>query len=273
MHSEKLPQYTFINYFKSIPNSYSIQKNNPMPHIFLNTPAFNGDNRFFTQNAILRPTHYKPKVLIIGTYNDANNPNNNADFFYGRNYFWPVISNLSNHANLLLQRRDVGGIPPGSPTLGQILALCEKFKLSFADLILDVNLPLADHNDGHLNAALNLGQAVDNVQNIIEYINNSPSITHVYATSKFNHANINVLWQSINAGVVRNDVTFGNIRTPSGMGGIPNFPGLRKTASIARYWLWVNHPMSPYGNFSNQNGYLHLDHQWLINCGVNPVLF
>lgn len=65
---------------------------------------------------------------------------------------------------------------------------------------------------------------------------------------------------------------FGCILTPSGQGGIPNFAELGRTATIARYWLWVNHPNNPYGEFENQDGYTYLDHDWLTACGVNPDL-
>jgi hypothetical protein len=157
-----------------------------MPHIFLHCPHFNGDNRFQTHSAILDVTPYKPQVLILGTYNDGNNVGNNADFFYGRNYFWPVISNLSNNANILTQRRDRVGLPPGNPVLAQILNLSEQFKLTFADIISDVTIPLPNHNDNHLNGALGNNNAISNHQSIIEYINRTLSITHVYSTTKFN---------------------------------------------------------------------------------------
>ncbi len=239
-----------------------------MPHIFLQCPHFNGDNRFQTHSAILDVTPYKPQVLIVGTYNDGNNVGNNADFFYGRNYFWPVISNLSNNANILTQRRDTVGLPPGNPVLAQILNLSAQFKLTFADIISDVTIPLPNHNDNHLNSALENNNAISNHQSIIEYINRTPSITHVYGTTKFNgQFHLNNRWEQIVNGV-RPNVTFAKILTPSGMGGIPNFVGLNRAATIARYWVWVNHIANPHGQFKNQNGYTHFDHTWLTNCGV-----
>lgn len=65
-----------------------------MPHLFLNRDHFDGNADFQTQHAILK-TPYSPKVLIVGTYNDGNNEHNQADFFYGRNYFWPIFENFS----------------------------------------------------------------------------------------------------------------------------------------------------------------------------------
>lgn len=245
-----------------------------MPHIFLNKPSFNGNNQFFTQNAILQ-TPYSPKVLIIGTYNDGLNLDNPADFFYGRNYFWPVISNLSaNNINRINQKRLYslrGGVP--NPSLAEILNLCEIFRFSFADLIQDVLIPLPNHNDQHLDRAISNGQTIDNVNSIIEYINMNNSISHVYCTTKFGgFVNINNLWNLIQEGV-RDGVQFGQILTPSGMGGIPNFNGLNRSATIGRYWVWVNHPDNPYGEFQNHIGYNHFDHNWLINSGVNVNLF
>jgi hypothetical protein len=247
-----------------------------MPHIFLNCPHFNGDNRFQTHSAILDEIPYKPQVLIIGTYNDGNNVGNNADFFYGRNYFWPVISNLCGNANILTQRRDAAGLPPGNPTLGQILNLSSNFRLTFADLITDVIIDLPNHNDNHLNTALGNDNAISNHQAIIEYINGTPSITHVYCTTKLNNQpHLNHRWELIvnHVNLVNPDVSFGKILTPSGMGGIPNFEGLNRAATIARYWVWVNHNENPHGAFVHQDGYTQLNHTWLTNCLVNVELF
>ena len=247
-----------------------------MPHKFLNCDNFDGNENFKTQSAILDVTPYKPKVLIIGTYNEENIHNNVADFFYGRNYFWPVISNISNNENILRLRRDKGiGIPPGNPTLTQILDLCKKFQLCFADLITTVLTQLANHDDKYLDLALGEGLALPNHMNIINFINNTPSITHVFITRKFNnnsHPNIKALWQRI-IDDSRRGISFGKLLTPSGMGGIPNFIGLGRAGTIARYWIWVNHPQNPYGAFTNSEGYNHFDHEWLLNCGVNVNSF
>jgi len=244
-----------------------------MAHIFLNCPHFNGDARFQTHSAVLDKIPYDPQVLIIGTYNDGNNLGNNADFFYGRNYFWPVISNLSNNANILTQRRDAVSLPPGNPTLGQILNLAAQFKLTFADLITNVTTPLPNHNDTHLNTALKNNTAISNHLRIIDYINRTPSLTHVYCTAKFTgQTHLNNLWGQI-VNNVRPNVVFGKILTPSGMGGIPNSGGLGRVATIARYWVWANNINNPYGKFRNETGYTHLDNIWLTGCGVNPAVF
>lgn len=242
-----------------------------MPHIFQNKDSFNNNPTFQTHSAILH-TPYPPKVLIVGTYNETNIEGNYADFFYGRNYFWPVISNLVNNRNLLQRRRDYVGIPPGNPTLPQILELCFMLKLSFADLITDVSIRLPDHSDKHLNKAIRFRQATTNEEIIINYINETASITHVYATTKFsNLIHLKNLWISVK-NQVRDGVNFGCILTPSGRR-IPNFNGLNITATIARYWIWANFTNKPYEPFRFENGYTHLDHTWLIQCGVNPNQF
>jgi hypothetical protein len=175
-----------------------------MPHIFLNTSNFNGDNRFYTNSAILHTTHYKPKVLIIGTYNDGNHQNNLADFFYGRNYFWPVMYNLANNLalgniNQLTSSRKrslIAGAP--NPTLNQILELCKQFELAFADLVQDVLVPLGNHADKYVNNAVRNGQAIDNVAPIVEFLNKNPTNEFVYCTTKFSQLHhLEILWNQI----------------------------------------------------------------------------
>lgn len=258
-----------------------------MPHFFLNTPSFNGDNRFYTNSAILQTTHYKPKVLIIGTYNEANVQGNLADFFYGRNYFWPVMYNLANNyeygnINQLTRKRNqslIQGAP--NPTLNQILELCSQFELAFADLVQDVLVPLMNHNDSEVNIAVSNGQAINNVAPIIEFLNNNPTIEFVYCTTKFNQLHhLENLWDQIIVNLNRNNITFGCLRSPSGQGGFTDqaimgglIDGTARINSIARYWVWVNHPASPYGDLPHQNRYTHFNHNWLINAGVDPNLF
>lgn len=244
-----------------------------MPHILLNRHSFNYDERFQTNSAILNITPYAPSVLIVGTYNERNIQGNEADFFYGRNYFWPVIYNLVNNSNILKKRRDDDGIPLGRPKIDQILNLCSSLKLTFADLILDVTVQLPNHDDRYLDRAIRLRKTKNNHQNIIEFLNENRSITHVYATTKFTQLkSLKALWDTIRI-ESRGDIHFGSILTPSGMGGIPNFELLGRAETIARYWVWVNHPDNPYGNFKNQKGYSHFDHNWLVSNGINPVIF
>lgn len=258
-----------------------------MPHIFLNTPNFNGNNRFYTNSAILHTTHYKPKVLIIGTYNDANVQDNLADFFYGRNYFWPVMYNFAHnyeHGNInqltsSRKRSLISGAP--NPTLNQILELCKHFELTFADLVQDVLVPLINHKDSEVNTAIGNGHAIDNVAHIVQFLNNNPTIEFVYCTTKFGNLDFLLnLWNQIIENVNRNNITFGCLRSPSGQGGFADKDimgglddGTARINAIARYWIWVNHPANPYGDLPLQNGYTHFDHNWLINTDIDVNLF
>lgn len=244
-----------------------------MPHILKNKTLINFNPEFQASSAILRVTPYEPKVLIIGTYNESRITGNKADFFYGRNYFWPVFYNLKQNDNLLTERRILNSRVNMIPSLNEILHLCSDFKLTFADLITDVNVTLTNHSDKNLDDAVGKGQVTKNVKNILEYVKEKESITHIYATSKFRqYKHLRSLWESVKVGV-SSDIICGSILTPSGQGGIPNFIGVKRAATIARYWLWVNHNKSRYGNLKNQDGYIHLDHSWLIQSGVDVKSF
>ena len=220
-----------------------------------------------THHAVLDQLPYNPKVLIIGTFNPVGE-NNRADFFYGRNYFWRVFQNLVNGNNQLNGKRDRQIL---IPTLPKIIEICYQMKLSFADLILgNDNLQIDDFEDKTLNALGLAGNLEDNVLNIVNYINETEYIKHVYFTTKCpQHAWIWNLWTQVQNGVNR-DVNFGSIVTPSGRGRFPNFPGIHRAATIARYWIWVNNPAKPDVQW---DGYVHFDLEWLIECGVDPNLF
>ncbi len=246
-------------------------------HKFLNVdfgqlyPNIASAQGFKTQNAILNTTPYKPEVLIIGTFNPDDG--NEAEFFYGRNrnYLWRIFENFSNNNNAL------NGPNHGIPQIGHIFELCTKFKLSFADLITETEVELNDYSDTLLNRECNRGQIQNNVEEIVKYICETDSIKYVYFTTK--NENLRCLWQlwlniETLVHIERSDVEFGSILTPSGMGGVDNFNGLHRAATIARYWIWVNaipniHPQP----FPNQNGYAHLNHQWLQGCNVNINIY
>ena len=249
----------------------------PVEHKFLN---HNWENGFWTENAILKTDKYEPVVLIIGT-NNPNTPNANfADFFYGRNYFWPAFKNLAN-GNLNIQgtRLPRNGVPqnPFNPSINEIFNLCIKFKLSFADLntrvlinqnVIDFlpndNVFLNDIkynliNDGIRNgifglAELNqLGEIEWNTNNIINYINHNPNIKYVYFTRR----PIGIWGNKLNeiiAGVNNANIHFSNIFTPSGQGE----PVLNSMNRLIKHWL-----------FNENNNFDRLNHDWLNDCGVD----
>jgi hypothetical protein len=252
-----------------------------MAHLFLNTLHFNDDDRYQTESAILKTTPYSPRVLIVGTYNDGSNAGNHADFFYGRNYFWPIFENFSHNNQTLKKKRiqsprkkkGVSSKLPviNPPSLSRILELCSHFKLSFADLFTDVKLALPNHDDKHLERALKNSQTENNHKMIVEYIKNTPSITHVYLTTSLEGCKqINELWKWIETNS-RKGVEFRKILTPSGRGRLPKIPTLNGIRKICRYWVWVNKSNS-HGLLTHKN-YKCLDHQWLKDSDVNPLLF
>ena len=264
----------------------------PIYHKFINVPpnpaGIAWDPRFQTHNAILDVTPYEPEVIIIGTFNHGW-AWNDADFFYGRGmYMWTVMANLFlNNANVLVARRNP---PPGNniPTLNQIFKICQKGKLCFADVVLGTNaaVPVAvnagaqsvfvngiynwnDYKDGHLNHMGLNGWLDSNVQKIIDFINITPSIKHIYFTFATGGVWLVGLRNAIIAAFPNH--LAGSIYTPTGMR-LPNLPGYpNRPFSLAHHWVWNNagHPITPVNN----PNYIHLDHEWLIRNGVNPNNF
>ncbi len=264
----------------------------PINHKFHNVPPYPAgivwDNRFQTHDAILNITPYDPEVIIIGSFNHGW-PWNDADFFYGRDmYMWTVMANLFLHnANVLNARRNP---PPGNniPSLNQIFEICKKGKLCFADVVLGTNaeIPILvdapgqtilvngiynwnDYKDGHLNQMGLNGWLDSNVQNIINFLNKTPSIKHIYFTFATGGAWLVGLRNTIIEAFPNHQS--GSIYTPTGMR-LPNFPGYpHRPFSLAHHWVWnnVGHPISPVNN----PNYIYLDHHWLIRNGVNPNNF
>ena len=251
-------------------------------------PAVVWPNDYATTNAILSKTPYEPEAIIIGSFNHGW-PWNDADFFYGRDmYMWTVMANLFlNNLNALTARRNP---PPGNniPSLTQIFEICKKGKLCFADVILGTNeatntLINLNHQsvtvngiynwdsykDGQLNAMGVIGWLDSNVQNIIDFINKTPTIKGIYFTFATGGAWLVGLRNAIVA-AFPNHVA-GSIYTPTGMR-LPNFQGYTlRPFSLAHHWVWNNahHPASPVNN----PNYIHLSHEWLIRNGVNPNNF
>lgn len=251
-------------------------------------PGILWPNDFATTNAILSTTPYKPEVIIIGSFNHGWQWND-ADFFYARDmYMWTVMANLFVfNTNQINSRRNP---PPGNniPSLNQIFDICKKAKLCFADVILGTKhiVPTLtnphnqsvlvnnsynwnDYKDGHLNKMGRNGLLDDNVQNIINFINITPTIKHIYFTfATGGEWLVGLKDQIINAFP---NLQAGSIYTPTGMR-LPNFNGFPfRPFSLAHHWVWNNagHLFSPVNN----PNYIHLDHTWLTRNGVNPNNF
>lgn len=268
----------------------------PINHKFLTVPVGGfPDLNFSTQNGILKTTSYKPEVMIIGTYNPSTPNANFGDFFYGRNYFWTGFKQLlyPNHQFQDDRRMPTNG-QPGlqlDPTLGEILELCEKFKLTFSDLISRVlhngdpefrllandnviynghefNL-IQDNRDKELLGLANLnnlGQVEWNTKNIISYLQENPQIKYIYLTRQAKGI-WGKQWKLISNHPLLKDRSFKALVTPSGRGIkklVSPFNSVLKT--ILHYWVWngLPHPIHV-----NNPAYGHLDHIWLEQCGVN----
>ncbi|WOD44186.1 hypothetical protein [Hwangdonia lutea] len=158
---------------------------------------------FRTENAILIETPYKPEILFIGTFNPLTNDEANpADFFYGRNWFWPILFNIFKHNKIAVIEKQRKFYPPDfNPTLKEVFGFMKKHKLSFADLIMEI-LPeknincIAGNNifyenehydlikDNHLAKLNRKGEVSWSTKHLIDYINYNPQIKQVYFTRK-----------------------------------------------------------------------------------------
>jgi hypothetical protein len=151
-------------------------------------------------------------------------------------------------------------------------------------MVISVDEVLEDFSDVRINDALKAGLAANNTEAIVKYICANKSIKNVYATSNFNEA-LNEIWGSIIKDVNEcraNDVVFGSLITPSGNGVRASFPDLRdqyenvRTADIARHWVWQNEVYPTENNQSvpitqllNRPDFIHFDHEWLEDKGVD----
>ena len=251
-------------------------------HKFYQTNFGNG---YVTHNAILDVTPYKPEVMIIGTFN-PNTPNSNfADFFYGRNYFWPALENLSENKIILTRSRmPKRGIVKDqlNPTIDEILILCEKLKLTFADLISEVlhydnpEYHLLDNDNVSYNGKIyNLiqdarkeqvegleeleksNQVNWNTKNIIEFLNKNPQIKTIYFTRQPTK-----IWKKHWGNLAKeqnlHERIYTNIFTPSCQG-VPVSHSVERLLSH-----WLHNENDKFGKFN---------HDWLKACGVNPNNF
>lgn len=234
----------------------------PIQHKFY---QYNFINGFQTHNAILDNTpHYKPKIMFIGTFN-PDIDGNFADFFYGRNYFWPAFNNLFVHNQVHLTGRRMpphgGPAEALNPDIDGILNLCARLKLTFADLILEV-LPNCNSNeeieglnlisDSGLEQLAALGQINWNTQNIIDYLCENTQIKTIYFTRR----PVGIWqeqWNLIINHKCMQERKVTNIFTPSGAGK----PVYHSMARLLNHWVHNN--SQEFGN---------LDNNWLENYGV-----
>jgi len=210
---------------------------------------------------------------------------------------WPVLGNFFLHNNNLLKSQRT--INTDIPNLPQVFEICKKGKIVFADIVKGINdeieafeIPQQNHvlvnneydwcsreinksivgayADTHLDIMGNKGWLSHNVEEIIKYINNTPSLKHIYFTFKTGTwlvSRRNEICQR-----VRPDVSSCSIFTPTakGFGQLLLPPFDQRAWGLSHCWVWngLDH------NFPiNRSGYGHLDHNWLIEKGVNPNNF
>lgn len=255
----------------------------PIQHKFHQTDFGKG---FESHNAILDVTPYKPEVMVLGTFNPKTPKANFADFYYGRNLFWPAMKNLFVHNAVVLggRRMPTRGNPPAAlnPTLEEILEMCEALKFTFADLIHEV---LPDRNpddpflpndnvifDGTeynliqdsrkkeirgLQQLDNIGQVGWNTSSIIKYLCENPQINAIYFTRQPTGVWASQ-WNQIRLHQCMRGRLLTNIFTPSGQGK----PVYQNMERLLRHWVHNDNP-----NFGQ------LDRNWLTRHGVNPGNF
>lgn len=250
-------------------------------HVMLNKKL---SEKFKCENAILKEIPYVPKILILGTFNPDTPRTNHADFFYGRNYFWTGFMNLFIHKNvkLLNSRMPKNGKPSKAlnPSLEDILQLCKKLELTFADLIIGVlhkdnpeyhmldndnvcyenktfNL-IQDDKKGQIEGLAQLdklNQVRWNTKNIINYLRENPQIETIYFTRQAKGI-WKKQWDEIKNDNSIQGRTFTNIFTPSGQGK----PVLNSMVRLLNHWVHNTNPN--FGRFDNK---------WLKNKGVDDL--
>jgi hypothetical protein len=256
----------------------------PFLHKFQN---HNFGNGFETNNSILDIVPYEPEVIFIGTYNHGWSWNE-SDFFYGRGmYMWPALANLflydSNH---LVKKRDSNN---SDPSYLQLFEICKKGKIVFADIVKGIKEDInaienleekcvivnneyvwKSYKDKPLDFMASKNWIDDNVEEIINYINRTKSIKHVYFTFKSGDWLIDKLNEI--KFQTRHEVTSFSIFTPTANGFRENLPPPfeERLWSLTHCWLWnnLNHEIPIF-----KNEYGSFDHEWLLSNGVNPHNF
>lgn len=244
-------------------------------------------NGFQTHDSILDTTPYDPEVIIIGTHNHGWSWNT-SDFFYGRGmYMWPALANLFLHnSNVLIKKRQINW---DTPSQLQVFEICSKSKIIFGDIVKGLKEKIKtveepgnkrvfvnseyyweSYKDGPLDYMGTRGWLDDNTQAIINFVNRTKSIKHVYFTFKSGTwlvDKMNLIIENL-----RDDVTTGSIFTPTANGFGKNLPPpfQERVWSLTHCWVWNNldHRIS-----INRESYTNLNHKWLQKHGVNPNKF
>ncbi len=195
----------------------------------------------------------------MGTFNPDADVDKSADFFYGRigSYFWLTLWNIFVHKDKKQsdRRKYHNGPTPyfTNPDLDSIKNLCSKIKITFADLMKSVNVEhLSGYRDADLAKLARNGQATWYTDNIISYLQKTPSINTVYLTLQSTDVWANE-WCLTKTADYGRKVKFIPIYTPTGQA----LAGTPRYEILLCHWLFNNHPL-----------YGRLDHEWLKANGV-----
>lgn len=158
--------------------------------------------------------NWNPETLIVGTFNPEWTDNNSAEWFYGRtenNYFWNVLPQLYNHNCLL------------SGSINDWMEFCETKKIAITDLIECINSANYDEHkkiiSGFSDKAIENNFSNDNdltVVNILDILNENPTIKNVYFTRGASQGLWKRLWQPIKQYCIKNNIHCEELLTPSG---------------------------------------------------------
>ena len=244
-------------------------------------------NDFQSHSSILDTVPYDPEVIFIGTYNHGWSWNY-SDFYYGRGmYMWTALGNLFLYnRNHLVNQRNFNN---DQPSFEDLFEICRRGKIVFADIVKGIKQNIEAIEQPHTKSVIVNNEYIwstykdgpldymganfwldDNVKAIIDFINDTKTIKHVYFTFKSGNWLVNKLYEISNG--IRDGVTLCSVFTPTanGFGRHISFPYNERAWGLTHCWVWngLNNNIS-----INRIGYGHLDHSWLIRNGVNPNSF
>jgi hypothetical protein len=167
----------------------------------------------FHQYLNLNNLDFEPTTLIVGTFNPGwVNLNNNATWFYGRtrnNYFWDVLPRIYENLSL----RDSNHF--------DWKAFCVRNHIAITDLLASID-DADQQNPLHINAISNYKDSdiaglfnQFTPVNIVNILQNYPSITNVYLTRQLGNTFWDNLWNDIVNGFANHNINFQTLLTPS----------------------------------------------------------
>lgn len=195
----------------------------------------------FHQYLQLNNLDFEPTTLIVGTFNPGwENINNDAQWFYGRtrnNYFWDVLPRIYEDTNLRQQ------------THIQWKQFCSRNGIALTDLLQSIN-DANPENPHHIAAIQNFRDAeIANLfndympTNIVEILQNKPSINKVYLTRQLGSPLWDNLWSNIVEYCQLHGVSTQTLLTPSASARF-QMDGGQLRDFIYNEWSNVWHPIN-----------------------------